>query len=250
MMRCFVADLHVHSLLSPCADVEMTPRNIIISAVNCGVDIVAITDHNSCDNVCAAIEAAAGTGVTVVPGMEVETQEEVHLVVLFDNIMQLKSFNVFVESHLSGLINDESRFGAQFIVNARDELIGTREEMLLASLLCGVGEVTAEARARGGICIASHIDRPAYSILSQLGFIPPDALLAAVEVSRRTSVTKAPELFPAIGRLPVITSSDAHYLRDFIAGPKTVLYLEEPTLAEIKQAFGGQNNRKIVLMLE
>ncbi|NLP42512.1 MAG: PHP domain-containing protein [Veillonellaceae bacterium] len=245
-MRRFVADLHVHSLLSPCAAIEMTPRNIVNYAIEHNIDIIAITDHNACDNVPAAVEAAAGTNVTVIPGMEIETKEEVHLITLFETVAQLKSFNDYVVNHLSGRLNDQGRFGAQIIVDAYDEFLGCRKEMLLASLTCGVEEVTAEAAARNGICIASHVDRPVYSILSQLGFVPPDSLLAAVEVSRLTSIQSAAEKFPGIGGLPVITSSDAHFISDFITGPKTVFFMEKPTLLEISLALNNQNGRKVL----
>lgn len=246
MMRCYVADLHIHTLLSPCASVEMTPRNIIETAVKYGVDIIAITDHNACDNVSSVIEAAEGTSVAVLPGMEVETREEVHIVVLFDNIEQLKTWEVFVQNHMLGLLNDESSFGGQFIVDAKDEFVGIKPEMLLASLTCGIEEVTAEVSAIGGICIASHVDRPVYSILSQLGFIPSDAVLSAMEVSRRLTVAQAIERFKTVSNIPVITSSDAHTISDFISGPKTVFYMEKPTLPEIKQALLNKNNRRIV----
>ncbi|HEY3426001.1 MAG TPA: PHP domain-containing protein, partial [Negativicutes bacterium] len=198
-MKKFVADLHVHSILSPCAEVEMTPRNIIWHAAEHGIDILAITDHNACDNVIAAMDAAKETNVTVIPGMEVETKEEVHLIVLFEKMRQLKAWEIFVQAHMSGRLNDEKRFGAQFVVDAEDELISVKPEMLLASLTCGVGEVSAKVAELGGICIASHVDRPTYSILAQLGFIPPDVNLTAVEISRLTDPKEAMVRLPAIG---------------------------------------------------
>lgn len=245
MMSRYIADLHIHTLLSPCASVEMTPTNIITKAVEHGVDIIAITDHNACDNVEAVIAAAEGTSVTVLPGMEVETREEVHIVVLFDYMKQLRSWEIYVQQHMLGLINDESSFGGQFIVDANDEFIGIKPEMLLASLTCGIEEVTAKVSSIGGICIASHVDRPMYSILSQLGFIPADAALSAVEVSRRTTIAQARKQYGNIGNVPIITSSDAHTISDFVSGPKTVFHIEKPSLAEIKQALFHQNNRRV-----
>ncbi|SDE74049.1 PHP domain-containing protein [Sporomusa acidovorans] len=247
MMRQFVADLHVHTLLSPCAEIEMTPHNIVMNAVKHKVDIVAITDHNACDNVVAALEAAKGTDVTVIPGMEVESKEEVHLLVLFEKMRQLKAWEQFTKLHMSGRVNDAERFGAQFIVDADDNFVAEKTEMLLASLTAGVAEISKQVKNIGGICIASHVDRPTYSIISQLGFIPPDVELTAVEVSRRMRVAQAPQRIPAIGRLPVITASDAHIMSDFIDGPKTNFYLEEPTLGEIRQALLAQNLRKVVV---
>lgn len=247
MMRRFVADLHVHSILSPCAAIEMTPRNIVWHAQQYGVDIVAITDHNACDNVQAALEAAKGTDVTILLGMEVESKEEVHLIVLFEKMRQLRQWEHFIQQHMSGRLNDAERFGAQFIVDADDNFVAEKTEMLLASLTVGVAEISAQANKLGGICIASHVDRPTYSIISQLGFIPPDVELAAVEVSRNMRVADATQRIPAIGCLPVITASDAHTMVDFINGPKSVFYIEQPTIGEIRQALLAQNLRKVVV---
>lgn len=246
-MRQFMADLHVHSLLSPCAAVEMTPRNIVWTAARHGIDIIAITDHNACDNVVAALEAAKGTNVTVLPGMEVETKEEVHLIVLFEKIRQLKEWEKFVDSRRCGRLNNAERFGAQFIVDADDKFIKIKAEMLLTSLKAGVAEISFMVAQLGGLCIASHVDRPIYSILSQLGFIPDDVYLDGVEVSRNTSIAKATQKYPNIGSLPVITSSDAHTMDDFINGPKMVFFMEQPKLSEIRQALRGENLRRIVL---
>lgn len=245
MIRRFVADLHVHSVLSPCAAVEMTPRNILWHAARYGIDIVAITDHNAGDNVRAALEAAKDTNVTVLPAMEVETKEEIHLVVLFDKPRQLAAWEQVVAAHRPDRKNDSRRLGAQFVVDAEDELICEKEEMLLAPLSLGLEEVCAQVAALGGLTIASHVDRPAYSILSQLGFIPPGLPLTAVEISPRLSREEAARRLPGVKGWPLVTSSDAHTIADFVAGPKTVLYIEEPTLAEIRQALYNENGRRV-----
>jgi len=246
MKRPFVADLHVHSVLSPCAEVDMTPRNIVRHAVQHGIDIVAITDHNACDNVPAALLAAKGTNVIILPGMEVETKEEVHMIVLFETMRQLEEWEQFVNGHLSGRLNDEKHFGAQFVVDAQDELIRIKPEMLLTALNSSITEIGRVVNELGGLCIASHVDRPANSLLTLLGFIPPDVELAAVEVSRLMSPKQALQRFPAIGTLPIVTSSDAHRIDDFLSGPKMIFYLEQPTLPEIQQALQGRNSRKML----
>lgn len=245
MIRRFIADLHVHTLLSPCAAVEMTPRHIIWRAIELGIDIVAITDHNAGDNVAAAMQAAANTGVTIIPGMEVETKEEVHLLTLFETLPKLQAWEHFVAMRRSGRKNDEKKFGAQFVVDAEDNLIEEKQEMLLGSINVSMAEVAQTVAAIGGLTIASHIDRPAYSVLSQLGFIPSDVHLAAVEVSRLTSRATGARI-PGIGSLPVITSSDAHTMEEFITGPRTEFLLEQPTLSEIRLALMQCDNRKLI----
>jgi PHP family Zn ribbon phosphoesterase len=246
MMRLFKADMHVHSVLSPCAAIEMTPRNIIWHAVREEIDIVAITDHNACDNVMYALEAAKSTNVVVLPGMEVESKEEIHFIVLFEKIRQLKTWGKFVQNHMSGRLNDEKRFGAQFVVDAEDNLVCVKQEMLLTSLTISAAEISLRVAELGGICIASHVDRPMYSIISQLGFIPEDVELTAVEVSCRVNPQNAGQIIPGIGSLPVITSSDAHTIMDFVNGPKINLYMESPSFDEIKMALKGQSLRKVV----
>lgn len=245
MMRWFRADLHVHTLLSPCAAVEMTPRNIVRNALLAAVDIVAITDHNAGDNVAATIRAANGMDIVVLPGMEVQTREEVHLLTLFEKMRDFVKWCEFIKQHRTILHNDEKKFGAQFVVNEQDELVRTEECMLLASTGLSLHEVSEQAALYGGITIAAHVDRPAYSLLSQLGFVPEDAGLTAVEVSRRTAPEQARQKYPLIGALPVIASSDAHTIEDFVSGPKTMFQMEAPTLSEIRQALGGCNGRRI-----
>lgn len=244
-MRWFRADLHVHTLLSPCAAVEMTPRNIIRHAQSVGIDIVAITDHNAGDNVAAALRCAAGTDVVVVPGMEVQTREEVHLLTLFEKMREFAKWCDFVRHHRSTLHNDDQKFGAQFVVDEADELVRIEKNMLLASTDLSVEEVAEQVAGMGGITIAAHVDRPSFSLLSQLGFIPPDSGLDAVEVSRNTQADQARSKFPAIGSLPVISSSDAHTIDDFISGPKTMFLMESPTFSEMRQALEGKEGRRI-----
>jgi 3',5'-nucleoside bisphosphate phosphatase len=245
VMRSYVADLHVHTLLSPCAEVEMTPRNIIEQALEIGVDIVAITDHNAGDNIIAAERAAEGTGILVIPGMEVETREEVHFIALFESLAVYAEWQRFVDLHITELVNDEDAFGGQFVVDHEDNLVEVKEVMLLASLHCSLAEATAEVKRLGGVAIASHVDRPSYSVISQLGFVPADVTLAAVEVSRRCQDKGTQSRIREATGLPLVTASDAHTIGDFINGPKTVLHLEEASLSEVKLALSGLQGRHI-----
>ena len=223
----------------------MTPRNIVANAAAAGIDIVAITDHNAGDNIAAALRAATGTGVTVLPGMEVQSREEVHILTLFDKMRDFVRWCDLVRAHRSALKNDEKRFGAQFVVDEQDEWIRTEEALLLASTDLSIREVTEKAAEYGGISIAAHVDRPVFSLISQLGFIPDDIVLEAVEISRNMDRVAAQRQLPSIGALPVITSSDAHTMEDFMTGPKTMFLMEMPTLAEIRQALRNKNGRRI-----
>lgn len=246
-MRIYTADLHVHTLLSPCAAVEMTPRHIVRRALECGIDIVAITDHNAGDNIAAAIQAAAGTGIVIIPGMEVETKEETHLLTLFETLAQAQAWEAFVAERRSNRKNDEVKFGAQFVVDSEDNLLAVKQEMLLGAINADVSEVTRTVSGLGGVVIAAHVDRPSYSILSQLGFIPPDVQLAAVEVSRRTPL-KADLQLQGISGLPVITASDAHTMDDFVTGPRTQFLLKRPALPEIILALENKCGRRVAAL--
>jgi PHP family Zn ribbon phosphoesterase len=224
----------------------MTPRQIIMYAAALGIDIVAITDHNASENIKAALDAARNYKITVIPGMELQTREEVHVICLFPDLAALEDWQHVINQKLPNLKNNENIFGAQFIVDSEDELVAVDERMLLASADISIEDAVAGVAKRGGICIASHVDRPSYSVLSQLGFIPEGVNFAALEISRRTTPEQLCEIFPMARVLPVITSSDAHRISDLL-GPKTIFYIQEPTLTEIAMALRGENGRKVVV---
>ena len=138
-MQTVLADLHVHTLLSPCAEVEMTPHHIVMRDAEYGIGAVAITDHNASANVPAALEAAQRYGVKVFPGMEVESSEEAHIVALFDTLEQLQSWQLLVDEHMNGMLNDVERFGAQYVVDAEDEFVREEQRLLHAVADSGAG---------------------------------------------------------------------------------------------------------------
>lgn len=238
-MQTVLADLHVHTLLSPCAEVEMTPHHIVMRAAEYGIGAVAITDHNASANVPAALEAAQHYGVKVFPGMEVESSEEAHIVALFDTLEQLQSWQLLVDEHMNGMLNDVERFGAQYVVDAEDEFVREEQRLLHAPLSLTAAQVVQQVAALGGLTIAAHIDRPSYSILGQLGFIEPDFGFAAAEIS-------AAGLQRLAGYLPFVTDSDAHNIYDFVQGPKNLLQVEELTIAELKLALAGKGMRNVL----
>lgn len=243
-MKTLLADFHIHTLLSPCAEIEMTPHHIVMRAAQYGVDAVAITDHNASANAAAAVEAAKNYGVKVFPGMEVECREEAHIVVLFDTLEQLAAWQKIVDANMSGLKNNAERFGAQFIVDDDDNFIAEEERMLLGPLKLPAAEVIQKVNAMGGMAIAAHVDRPSYSLLMQLGFLPSDMGLAAAEISSAgIRELKEQKLKLALGGLNYVTDSDAHMMDSFINGPKNLITVKSLTVAELKLALAAEEGR-------
>ena len=222
----------------------MTPHHIVMRAAQYGVDAVAITDHNASANAAAAVEAAKSYGVKVFPGMEVECREEAHIVVLFDTLEQLAAWQKIVDANMSGLKNNAERFGAQFIVDDDDNFIAEEERMLLGPLKLPAAEVIQKVNAMGGMAIAAHVDRPAYSLLMQLGFLPSDMGLAAAEISTAgIRELKEQKLKLALGGLNYVTDSDAHMMDSFINGPKNLITVKSLTVAELKLALAAEEGR-------
>ncbi len=202
-------DLHIHSALSPCGDEDMTPNNIVNMAYIKGLDIIAVTDHNSCKNARAVMEAGKGV-IKVVPGMEVTTSEEVHTLCLFPDIDAAEDMDQFVYEHLMKVENQPEIFGRQLIMNSDDEIVGEEEFLLVNAIDLDIYEVSAEVKKRGGIFIPAHIDKTSYSVLSNLGFFPPDLFVDGVEITSR-GLAKFSGQYEKYG---IITDSDAHYLED------------------------------------
>ncbi len=244
-MDYYCADLHVHTVLSPCAEVEMIPPLIVRRALQAGLALIAVTDHHSAENVAATIEAAAGTGLTVLPGMEVQTREEVHLVCLFDSLAQVMAWQENVYGRLPPLQNREDVFGAQFVVDATGDYVRSNERLLLTSTSFTLEEAVDGVRALGGLCLAAHADRPSFSVIANLGFIPPGLNIAGVELSRLVTPAEAVTRFPQLKGYPLVRSGDAHRLDELIN--KTLFKIEKPTVAELLLALAGRDGRKVLV---
>lgn len=206
------ADLHIHTVASPCAEIEMLPSLIVDRACELGLNCIAVTDHNTAANVEAVASCAARRGIRVIPGMEVQTREEVHMLCLFDTLEQVFSWQDIVEGALPNIKNRDDVFGVQLVVDENDEYIRTLERLLLVAADLTIEQVTDQVNKLGGVVVAAHVDRQAYSLLSVLGFIPPDLQVAALEMSRATDLNSALEKFPQLVDWPLITNSDAHRL--------------------------------------
>lgn len=203
-------DFHIHSALSPCGDNDMTPNNLINMSIIKGLDAVALTDHNACENVRAAA-AVAGDKIIFIPGMEVETSEEVHIVTLFPTADAAEEMQRILTDSSPYIPNRPEIFGNQYIMDENDEICGEIDRMLVTASGLDIYTVVAAAKDLGGIAYPAHIDRESYSVLSNLGFIPPDLDISAVEITEKSRAALEGEYS---NRYNIITSSDAHYLWD------------------------------------
>ncbi|RLC61175.1 MAG: histidinol phosphatase [Chloroflexota bacterium] len=243
MSRFFLADLHIHTCLSPCAELEMLPELIVARAQELGLQIIAVTDHNSAENVAAVVNAARDTSITVLPGMEVQTREEVHLLTLFDTLEQVASWQAQVYANLPPLKNDEALFGEQLILDANGEPAGYLDRLLLTSTFFSVEDVVQRVRDLGGLCIPAHVDRPMYSIIANLGFIPPELDVVGVEISANIGPIEARERFPQLVHYGLVADGDAHRLKEMMR--RTTLKMEAPTVAELSLALAGAEGREV-----
>lgn len=236
MLRCFYADLHIHTCLSPCAELTMSPKRVVEKALEKNLNIIGICDHNSAENVQSAKNAGSKKKITVLAGMEVSSVEEVHIIALFDETPRVLKLQEIIYENLPLEENKEEYFGQQIIANEFDEVEGYNKKLLISAITLPLEEVVGEIHRLDGLAIAAHIDRKSYSIIGQLGFIPENLELDALELSPNISRSEAIYRFPEIKKLPLISSSDAHFLQD-IGKATTSFLLGEPTIYEIRKAF-------------
>lgn len=246
-MREFMSDLHIHTCLSSCGDLAMTPKAIVGQAKVKGLSIIGITDHNSAENVVAVQGAAKkeAMDLTVFPGLEVTSSEEVHLLALFPDADSALILQRMVYEHLSEGENDPDFWGYQVIIDADDGIIDTNSRLLAGATGIALDPLVEKVHLLNGIAIASHIDREAFSLLSNLGFIPQDLDIDALEISPLTDLKEAKEKYPC-RNLPLVSFSDAHTIED-IGKVATRFWLEEPTLEEVRMALFRERGRKIIV---
>jgi len=207
-------DLHIHSALSACSDKDMTPNNIVNMSLLKELDIIAVTDHNSAENLEAVVKCAQGKDILVVPGMEVETMEEIHVVCLFPGIGEAKKMQEIVYNNLPPLKNRDDIFGRQIIFDEKDDEIGSIDRFLLTAVGMPIEEVYKTVLSLNGAMIPAHIDRSSYSILSNLGSIPPDLGFKYLEVSKKAVMENMNKQYPEVCSYRFIVSSDAHSLEN------------------------------------
>lgn len=241
-LRAFQADLHIHTCLSPCGDWEMGPVNIIEKSRQMNLDIIAVCDHNTAENADAVMKAGKKGGIAVLPGLEICSREEVHILSVFNELPQATAMQEFVYRHLKGE-NTPEIFGHQVIADQNNIVKGENEKLLIGATDLGILEIVDRIHLLGGLGIAAHIDRKVFSIIQQLGFIPSDIPLDGVELSPFAGPAYDRKQYPGAERFPVITSSDAHFPAD-IGKVRTIFFISEPTISEIRLALTRQNGRK------
>lgn len=225
-----MVDLHIHSCLSPCAEMEMTPNNVVNMAWLKGLDAIAVADHNRALNLPACAQVAQARGLLLLPAIEVACREEVHMLCYFPTLAQAQAFDNWLYDKLPPLPNRPDFFGEQWVLDEEDQHMATEPRLLVQATQASLAQVAAQVQALEGVAVPAHINRGANSLLGVLGFFPPDVCFSAVEVDPRAKPPSQP-----LGGYTILHSSDAHRLAE-IAEPGHALEVCERTVAGVLEA--------------
>lgn len=228
-------DLHIHSCLSPCGDDDMLPSNIVGMAAIKGLEVIAVTDHNSCKNCPAVMKKAAEFGIIAIPGMEVTTAEEVHVICLFSTLQWAMKFDEYIHSKLPKIPNDTNIFGKQQIVDENDIIIGEESLLLISAVSISFDQIFKITRQYNGIMLPAHIDKSSNSLLANLGFIPPDSQFSCAEVKHTGFINELIKKNPYLEHCRIISNSDAHYLEN-INEPTEFIEVKSKSIQDILYA--------------
>jgi 3',5'-nucleoside bisphosphate phosphatase len=234
-MNLYRADLHIHTVLSPCGDLDMSPVNIVKDSVEKGLDIIGITDHNSTLHCKTINKIAANQGLFVLMGAEVTTKEEIHCLAFFESDEQLDSFQQYLRDHLPHIQNDTELFGLQVVVDEDEKIMHYEEWLLISAINQSIEQVEEKVHSLKGLFIPAHIDRNRFSLIRQLGFIPKDMNADAFELSAKSNETELRASLKSLGNKPFIRCSDAHTL-DSIGSCFTLFEMESITFSQIRRA--------------
>lgn len=229
------ADLHIHTVLSPCGDIDMSPVNVIHFAKDRGLDIIGISDHNSTRQSPIIRDLGEKQGIFVLTGAEVTTAEEAHCLAFFPDEQRRLKFQAYLDHYLPAIPNNPEKFGYQVVADASDQILYEEEKLLISALSQTIEEVEKQVHELEGIFIPAHIDKPRFSILSQLGFIPRNLQFEALEISRHIHLGDFLSLHPELKGFPFIQSSDAHFPEE-IGKVSTSLEMPGITFENIRKA--------------
>lgn len=247
-VQIFKADLHTHTLLSPCGDLEMTPDNIIACALAQGIDIIAITDHNSTRHCRLAEHYSHNRDIFVLCGAEITTKEEAHCLAYMPDHAALDRLQAYLEQHLPDIPNDPDRFGDQVQIDEDFNIVYEEPRLLTAAIDQSVNQVADFVHAAGGLFVPAHIDKLTTSIVSQLGFIPFDLEYDAVELSGRGNADIILQTHKYLKGKSFTRSSDAH-IPDLVGFAPCYMELETRSFEEIRKAFRQEEGRRVLLTL-
>jgi len=243
-MRWYKADLHIHTVLSPCGGLDMSPVNIVRQAVEKKLDIIAITDHNSTKHCRSAQQIAGKYGITVIAGAELNTKEEIHCLAFFENINKADQFQQYIDDNLTVVPNKAEIYGHQYLVDENEDILDEEERLLVAALQTGIEDVITEVHRLDGLVVPAHINRMYNGIFSQLGFLPGGLKADALELDRRAGNDNFYQNHPEIGHYPLLRNSDAHSLQQ-IGMAITEYLLEAPVFSELRAVLSGEWNTRI-----
>jgi hypothetical protein len=238
-----MVDLHVHTCLSPCGALEMHPAAVVAAACARGLAAIAVCDHNSAANAAAAVRAGLAAGLPVLAGLEIASEEEVHVVALLPDAAAAGRLQARVYEALPGR-NDPDAFGLQPIVDEHGVVLGMDDHLLIGATTWPLDRVVSAIHEEGGLAVAAHVDRERFGLVGQLGFVPADLPLDALEVSSRTPLPAARQRFGALG-LPILTGSDAHE-PDALGTAATLMLLEEASFEDVRLALAGEAGRAVL----
>ena len=221
-------DLHIHSCLSPCADDDMTPANIAGMGVINGLQIMALTDHNTCGNCPAFFKACRAHGIIPIPGMELTTAEDIHLVCLFPTLELAMSFDAEIKPRILPIKNRPDIFGNQLMMDEEDAVIGCEETLLISATDLDIEAAVKLVEKMGGVCYPAHIDRPSNGIITTLGDIPPEYGFSCVEFRDPQNEKPYREKYAAARNAASVISSDAHHLWDINEQGNFLMIEDEP----------------------
>ncbi len=223
----------------------MLPPLIVQEALQRGIRLIAITDHNASANIAAVQQAALGADLVVLPGMELQTREEVHVLCLFDTLAQIAVFQEFVDKSLPETENNAELFGMQIVVDSKGEGIREEKRLLLTSTNISIDQAFEKTVELGGILIPAHVKRKGFCLIEALGFVPEEVHVEALDISHHLTPEQAYKTFPQIRPYPLIQNGDVHRLDDFLGA--TVYTLEKPEISEIRLALTHQRGRFFII---
>ncbi len=245
-MKTYKADLHIHTVLSPCGSLDMSPVAIVEKALEKGLNIIGITDHNSILQAACVKKIGEEKGLLVITGVEVTSKEEVHCLAYFEAQDTASEFQKYIDQYIPNIKNIPTLFGYQVQVDENDNVVYQEDRLLISAINQSVEQISKKVKSLNGIFILAHIDKSKNSIISQLGFIPPDLEADALEITRRGYDSGYLEKNPYLANNIFVCNSDAHYIED-IGKSYTEFELDSLRVSDLFDVFRLRQKTKIIL---